>query len=140
MLYPYPALPPAYPWLDGEAPGKPEGLSLTTDDNGQSTLSWDEPSDNITPKGAIRYNVYASTEYPVDTRKAENLTAMLLSTRSYSFSTIAKLLYGVHFAVTAVDRSGNESEAAQLDWDTCLSPKTALQRTPLTPLGTVVHP
>ena len=121
--YPYPALPPRYPWNDSIAPAKPKDFTLEG-----GLLRW--RADGEEP-GGLRYNVYASAQAPVDVGRAENLVAPLLPTPEYRFDRLTLMACGLHLAVTAIDRSGNESEAAQLDLSSCRTPS----RIPLNPLG-----
>lgn len=127
QFYPYPALPPCYHWNDSIAPEKPKGFTLEG-----GLLRWQADEES---QGGIRYNVYASREYPVDITRAKNLMAILLPKPEYRFDRSTLLLYGLHLAVTAVDRSGNESEAAQLDLDGGASHKGRQRAIPLNPLG-----
>lgn len=114
-FYAYPALPIQYTWNDSIAPAAPTGFSQEELPDGMTLLRWN--ADTLeNGNGGVRYNVYASRQKPVDTKRAENLVATLLPTPEYSYSRLSLLLNGVHLAVTAVDRSGNESEAAQLKY------------------------
>ena len=110
-FYATPALPPACPWLDHEAPSIPrlkdEAVSSTAE---TSVLAWNPSTDNL--GGGVRYNVYASRQWPVDVSRAENLVATLLPQTTFSYNRIAAI--GYHFALTAIDRCGNESQALQL--------------------------
>ena len=111
-FYAYPALPPSYPWLDNEAPTQPQNLTQTFIDNQTCELRW-QPSTDNTNQGGVRYNVYASYDYPVDITRAENLVSTLLPDTTFVFNRLFSYLYGLNLAVTAIDRCGNESEAAQ---------------------------
>lgn len=113
VFYACPALPPTYPWIDDEAPSKPEGFTMTHIDNQTSELNWQPSTDNMA-QGGIRYNVYASTDFPVDVSRPENLVATLLCKTSFTYSRLSAYLYGLNLAVTAIDRCGNESAPAQL--------------------------
>ncbi len=100
---PYPALPCRMTWSnDTIAPSTPQAF---TSDGG--TLQWKASSDNSS--SAIYYNIYASNVYPVDTSLAENLIATRVSSLHYEI----KATNRIYFAVTAMDRFGNESSAAQ---------------------------
>ncbi|MBQ8050834.1 MAG: family 10 glycosylhydrolase [Bacteroidaceae bacterium] len=125
----YPALPPRYTWTDSIAPHAPEGFTVEQTDNQTSVLHWSVPQDEAT-RGGLRYNIYASTTYPVSTTP-ENLVAMLQPEPRYTFNRLTTRLFGLHLAVTAIDRSGNESPAAQLELPRSRVP----QRIPLNPLG-----
>ena len=61
--------------------------------------------------------------------------AILLPKPEYRFDRSTLLLYGLHLAVTAIDRVGNESEAAQLDLDGGSAQKGRQRAIPLNPLG-----
>lgn len=127
QFYPYPALPPCYHWNDSIAPEKPQGFTLEG-----GLLRWQADEES---QGGVRYNVYASRDYPVDITRADNLMAILLPKPEYRFDRSTLLLYGLHLAITAVDRAGNESEAAQLDLDGGASHKGRQRAIPLNPLG-----
>lgn len=96
------ALHPASPWIDSIPPTAPSFINLC---NNGSTLLWGMGSDNM-PQAGIRYNVYASSTYPVDTENADNLVATLVSGCSWD---IPMELRGLNYAVRTIDRAGNES-------------------------------
>lgn len=70
-------------------------------------LSW-QPS---FAEGGVRYNVYASDEWPVDTEKAEHLMATLVR----DYSVVVPMGSPRYWAVTAVDRYGQESLPLQME-------------------------
>ena len=77
---------------------------MTTD-----ILTWGQARD-YSGGDYLLYNIYASTDYPVDINDARNL----ISTRQRSNHIAVK--HGgrqLNYAVTAVDRYGNESLPAQ---------------------------
>jgi len=98
-----PALIPPMTWEGKPAPTAPTQLSI----DGQQ-LSW---SGAVDRSGApyLLYNVYASKDYPVDISRAENLVAMRRTETS-----LVVPATGLNYAVTAMDRYGQESPAAQL--------------------------
>ena len=112
-FYAFPALPPACTWLDDEAPAAPVTPVITVIDDRTEELSWAE-DDEQEGAGAerLRYNVYASRQWPVDVSCAENLMATLLPEPRFRYDRVAALPF--YFAVTAIDRVGNESEALQV--------------------------
>lgn len=98
-----PALVPPMTWAGKPAPSAPSTLTMEG-----NTLTWDTGRDN---SGGIHllYNIYASTEFPVDITKAENIVAVRQSATSML---VPKGRY--NYAVTAMDRYGQESEAVQI--------------------------
>ena len=98
-----PALVPPMTWCGKPAPTAPTRLTL--DGN---TLSWQGAQDR---SGALHlfYNIYASPYFPVDISKAENIVGVRLQQTTYLVPA-----NGLNYAVTAVDRYGQESEAKQL--------------------------
>lgn len=110
--YAYPAFTPACSWLDSIAPSVPEGFVFEDVEEGMERLTWKPSTDNLA--GGVRYNVYVSRQLPVDTDSPENLVAWSLMDPSYTFNRLVVRLYGMHIAVTAIDRCGNESPAATL--------------------------
>jgi hypothetical protein len=106
-FYPYPALVPAMPWLSGTPPAAPQEIQVTIDRH-TTTLSWEGTGDTV------RYNIYASDKYPVDTEDPALLLATYLDGTTYSEPTHS-LSRPRHYAVTAIDRYGNES--TPLQWE-----------------------
>ncbi len=89
------ALVPPMTWENRQTPPAPKGIEVYG--NG---LRWQ----GHTPY----YNIYSSNTWPVDISKAENLVAMRRQQSSLSLPT-----KGRYFAVTGMDRYGNESEPLQ---------------------------
>ena len=69
----------------------------------------------LTWQGAdsLRYNIYSSSTYPVDIEDPTNLLHTYRSETSYTIS-FPSLVVPCHYAITAIDRFGNES--APLQW------------------------
>ncbi|MCM1108911.1 MAG: family 10 glycosylhydrolase [Clostridium sp.] len=122
LFYTHPALTPPCTWLDSIAPTRPESLTVTVS-GCRGTLSWETSTDNICGTDVL-YNVYASHTYPVDTSRPENLIASRLRANRYAYNARYAMLYGIHFAVTAMDRFGNESPAANQPVPTCTPTNT----------------
>ncbi len=135
-FYPEPALPPCYPWLDSIPPSMPERFTLTPEAGNMALLAWASCTDNLS--ASVRYNVYASRQFPVDISNPENLVATLLPNPEYHYNNLYAQLYGIHLAVTAIDRCGNEGPAAQLSIPGA-SASAAPTRIPLTPTGRPVR-
>ena len=110
-FYSTPALVPAMPWLSDTLPAMPQGF--TTETTSEATiLRWQHTE-------GVKYNIYSSTIFPVDTTDPTNLI------ESYSNDTIyteplPSLVRRNHYAITAIDRYGNES--LPLQWENA-SPK-----------------
>lgn len=102
FFYPHPALLPACTWIDSIAPSCPAldkaGRMHATDDQ----------------HGGVFFNVYASQKWPVDTQSPENLVAARLSSEAARKALNVSAKMGIHMAITAMDRCGNESEGLQL--------------------------
>ena len=98
-----PALVPPMTWEGRPAPTAPTAIQLKG-----NRLSWGGAQDR---SGApdLHYNVYASPDFPVDITKAENLMAMRLAQTD-----ILVPSNNVNYAVTAMDRYGQEGPAVQL--------------------------
>nr|MBP7472709.1 family 10 glycosylhydrolase [Prevotella sp.] len=98
----YPALVPAMTWINSNRPDAPKNIKVS-----ENELSWSAGhAHNNSPY--LLYNVYASKTYPVNTNDACNLVATRLMTNQLTFST-----HNLYYAVTALDRYGNESDARQ---------------------------
>ena len=104
----YPALVPPMTWAQSDAPTSPKTLNVERSHE-SDILSWQGAEDR-SDGPYLLYNIYASTTYPVDVTKAENLIA----TRYLrSYITIPKAKGQWYYAVTAQDRYGNEGPAVQ---------------------------
>ena len=102
------ALPPAMTWENNKLPAPPSDLN-TSEEQGKAIISWrGGRSANNSPY--ILYNVYASTSYPVDVTDARNLIAMRYAKNRIVVSLRNAQMY---FAVTSIDRYGNESQPLQ---------------------------
>lgn len=110
-LYRYPALVPAMPWIDDKAPEAPTHLEAERSLDGYVTLTWQPSRDD--DQNAPTYAIYGSDSYPVDTSKAENLIASGIRSCTYTHYPTFVWMTKKHYAVTALDRSGNQSEACQ---------------------------
>ena len=102
------ALPPAMTWENSKLPSPPTDLN-TSEENGKAFVSWrGGRSANNSPY--ILYNVYASSSYPVDVTDGRNLIAMRYAKNSIEVSPRNAQMY---FAITTMDRYGNESQPLQ---------------------------
>jgi uncharacterized lipoprotein YddW (UPF0748 family) len=106
-LYASPALVPVMSWKDSVPPNMPKNISVTTVQGGK-LIRWSEPDTAPDKERPVRYVVYRSAQKNVDTRRGENILAVLPdSERSYRDERSADA--AMFYTVTAVDRAGNES-------------------------------
>lgn len=103
-FFPYPAKTTKLAYTgDTTAPEPPATVCHDAD-----TLAWTPCLDNTT---GVLYNVYRSSEYPVDTSNPANLARARVQTTSIHLS--GSMTSSMYYAVSASDRYGNESEATQ---------------------------
>jgi uncharacterized lipoprotein YddW (UPF0748 family) len=107
--YTAPALVPPMPWLDKVAPTAPSELKAVRD-GGYVSLNWGASTDND-QRNAPRYVVYGSNSYPVDTDNPANIIAQGVRGTAYTHAPLCPWQMCRYYAVTAVDRYGNESKA-----------------------------
>lgn len=111
FYYPYPALTPLCISQDTTPPVAPKDVEIRVHSKHRAQLVWSCATDDLNGRD-VRYHIYASRQYPVDIRKASNLIKTGLRDTVFDFDPTYLSVYGLHFAVTATDRSGNESKAA----------------------------
>lgn len=102
----YPALIPPMTWANTKKPHAPEKINIIKT-NGYNMITWDEVKD--VPQGGLMYNVYASKKYPVDISDVRNLLVQRLKDNKLTIKQEDNLFY----AVTSIDRYGNESSPIQ---------------------------
>ena len=101
----YPALIPAITWRHSIAPTAPQAINI---DKVNGKISWSGAKDNSNAPYLL-YNIYADSKSPVDINNPGNLVQTRLKEESATIPNNNKLFY----AVTAMDRYGNESNAIQ---------------------------
>ena len=111
-FYAYPALQPPMPWLDNVPPTAPSEFTVIDIDKCYTELKWQAATDNDA-RNKPMYVIYASNDFPVDINRPENIVAQGIRETSYIYAPILPWNTKKHFAVTAIDRYGNESEAVQ---------------------------
>ena len=94
-------------WLSDTLPSAPQALEVTIDKH-ITTLTWEETGADV------MYNVYSSNTFPVDTDNAVNLQCTYISEPYYTEAT-QSIVHPRHYAITTIDRYGNES--APLQWE-----------------------
>lgn len=105
----HPAFVPAMTWCSDAKPDAPEYLNaerLAYADH----ISWNEGKNN-SDGDYLMYNIYASDEYPVDINDARNIVKSRVRGNSYTIKYDNMYRTAKNYAVTAVDRYGNESDA-----------------------------
>lgn len=104
----YPALVPAMTWEHALPPPAPIKIYF---DQSTSTLHWScVTATSHSPY--LLYNVYASSTYPVDINDVRNLIASRIQQPYINIKRNYKKNF--YYAVTAMDRYGNESSATQI--------------------------
>lgn len=111
-FYTAPALQPSMPWIDNVPPTPPANLRTEQIAEGYLLLRWNPATDNDR-QNAPTYVIYGSDTYPVDTDNPENILAQRVQGTEFIYAPILPWTTRKYFAVTAVDRCGNESKAAQ---------------------------
>ena len=101
----YPALIPAITWRHNVAPSAPQTINI---DKINGKISWSGAKDNSNGPYLL-YNIYADNKFPVDITNPGNLVQTRLKEETATIPKNDKLFY----AVTAMDRYGNESNAIQ---------------------------
>ena len=107
-FYTTPALIPPMTWQDSIAPTVPTSPLYETLENGNIKLAWGTSKDNHDLP--VVYHLYASSTYPVNTDRAQNLLVTHLKDNEVILPACKK-----YYAVTAADRYGNESAPITLN-------------------------
>ena len=105
-FYPLPAVVPPMTWTDSIAPSTPTNPVFISPERGVH-LQWTASTDNLSP---VYYRVYASDTYPIDTHNPANLIEARTDSTHYTYVPEVPWQEYLYWAVTAVDRCGNESE------------------------------
>ena len=103
-FYSTPALVPAMPWISDTPPAMPQGFIAETSTEA-TILRWQHAE-------GVQYNIYSSSSFPVDTSDPNNLVKTY-SNDTLHFEHIPSLTIRRHYAITAIDRYGNESQPLQ---------------------------
>lgn len=107
-LYSTPAVLPALSWLSDSIPDVPRLLEVTSN-VGQIYFQW-EATDS--QEKMIFYNLYRSSEFPVDTENPGNLIESRLPVSRFALPLDNSIESGYYYVVTSYDRFHNESEAS----------------------------
>lgn len=104
----YPALVPPIYNPNKTKPTPPRNIKKIKTNSGE-VITWDVTNDN--GNGGITYNIYASRTYPVDINNASNLIAPRKRGNCFAITDDE----GLYYAVTSMDRYGQESTPLQQD-------------------------
>ena len=113
-FYTAPALIPAMTWVDSIAPTAPTELRVTPLAEGYTRLSWRAATDEG-PTDEVTYVVYGSRNETVDIGNPECIIAMGIRGTEFVYAPSQPTERCTAFAVTAVDRCGNESPALTVE-------------------------
>lgn len=91
-----------------QSPLRPIELKVKINREG-TFLKW---SPNLNNKTAVTYNLYRSDQFPVDTKNQANLLDTKIPGDSYHYTPELPYNHYCYYAITAIDRYGNESEEA----------------------------
>lgn len=108
--YPYPALTPALTWLCSTPPEAPKVTTQERVNGVKEHLVWSQVKGS--QGEACRYVLYAGKSLPVDITNPANIVTVTEQTE-YTYNLLSRTLYGLHMAVTAIDRFGNESQPTE---------------------------
>lgn len=109
-FYTYPALMPPMKWQDSIPPAQPQVVAQKRQQGVMEHVTWRSVSKSGT---YCRYAVYADTIAPVDISDPRHLVTLTTDT-CYTYNLLSAKLYGLHLAVTAIDRFGGESQATEI--------------------------
>lgn len=111
-FYMQPAVVPPMTWVDSICPSAPANPVFVPLEKGVR-LSWSQSTDNL--PAPVCYRIYASDNYPVDISQASNLIELRTDSTSYIFTPEVPWEERLYWAVTAVDRCGNESSPLEMN-------------------------
>jgi uncharacterized lipoprotein YddW (UPF0748 family) len=114
QFYTSPALAPALTWERATPPAAPTAPRMTATANGYR-LSWNGSNEDGTT-----YNIYRSSTYPVDTEDADHLIDCGIRETTYDIALPVPEGMLPYYAVRAMDRYGNESQAVAVNCPTPL--------------------
>ena len=108
-FFAHPALVPPMVWMDSIAPSSPRITAIEETDS-TVCLKWHASTSNDTTP--VRYRIYASGQYPVDTDDARNIVCTGTADTTLTIALDHHRRYRLYWAVAAADRYGNESPAS----------------------------
>ena len=123
-FYSSPAAVPPMTWQDSIPPSPPcnGNISYTADG---IALKWERPD---SCKENISYRIYASTVYPVDTDNTNNIICLKNSSNGFKYT--SSYCDNLFWAVTSIDRFGNESCPLELNTPDSNAPLVCVNKLP----------
>lgn len=112
IYYVTPALIPPMTWMNNSAPLPPSTVRIRKAGKDIS-LSWDHPWGS-NHRETLRYVIYGANTYPVDITKSSNILEINVQNTHFIHSPDFPWEEKTFFAITSIDRYGNESEPAQV--------------------------
>ena len=110
IFYKNKALIPSMPWLNEDKPSQPTNLKVKfTKDS--AYLNWDKNTDE---SKELTYIIYKSKDYPVDAQKAQHILEAYIQGNQFIYTPYNSAELYDYYAVSSIDRYGNESELTQL--------------------------
>ncbi len=100
---------PAMPWKDDTPPMDPFNLKATLLGPENVLLTWESPDTTLEQTDVVRYNIYRSTETPVDIFSAKNLIHITAKPDTFYIDETVNIDQNYFYVVTAMDRVNNES-------------------------------
>lgn len=107
-FYTTPALTPSIPWIDSIPPTVPTQLQVEKIKEGYWKLTWETALDSESTQSPT-YVIYGSPTYPVDIQNPHHILAQGIRGTEYIYAPVLPWKRCRYFAVTALDRCGNES-------------------------------
>ena len=132
-FYSSPAAVPPTTWQDSIPPTPPcnGNISYTAD---SIVLKWEKPGSY--KRGGISYRVYASDFYPIDTDNAENIKCVMTYSNIFAYCT--KDCNKRYWAVSSLDRFGNESIPLELNKPDTTDRTVCINKLPETEEGQLI--
>ena len=132
-FYSSPAAVPPTTWQDSIPPTPPcnGNISYTAD---SIVLKWEKPGSY--KRGGISYRVYASDFYPIDTDNAENIKCVMTYSNIFAYCT--KDCSKRYWAVSSLDRFGNESIPLELNKPDTTDRTVCINKLPETEEGQLI--
>ena len=105
-LYTHPTVTPPLRWMNDSVPAPPSIVFFNETDD-KISIQWNHSATQ--KEGGIFYRIYASDTYPVDITKGKNLIANRIKDTQFCYIPQIAWMQKMFWAITAVDRYGNES-------------------------------